>query len=129
MSLERIFKALINLGLSQTDARAYIHLATKGPDLAKNVAFVLSISNRQAYRSLKRLKTKGLTATSDGKPAEFSALPFEEVLDMLIETKEEQAKSIRESREGLISSWQTNEKEKARKEKRGGEKLEEEKSQ
>lgn len=98
----------MSLGLSQTDVRAYIHLATKGPDSAKHVAFVLSISNRQVYRNLERLKTKGVITTNDGKPAEFTALPFEEVLGMLIEIKEEQAKSIQESREELISSWQTN---------------------
>ena len=39
MSLERIFKALTNLGLSQTDARVYIHLATKGSAKAHKMIF------------------------------------------------------------------------------------------
>jgi hypothetical protein len=32
-------------------------------------------------------------------------LPFEEVIDLFIEVKKEQAKTMQESREELLSSW------------------------
>lgn len=112
MSWERIFKALVSLGLSEIDARVYIHLATKGPAFAKNIIEELTVRNRQVYRSLRHLQDKGTVKTNNEHPAKFSALPFEEVLDMLIELKEEQAKALQESREELVSSWQTKKKEK-----------------
>ena len=36
---------------------------------------------------------------------EFVALPFEDVLDLFIEVKKEQAKSLLEKREELLSNW------------------------
>jgi len=43
---------------------------------------------------------------------EFSAIPFEEVSDLLMEIEKEQAKSIKEIREELIRTWQANKKSK-----------------
>lgn len=105
MSLERIFEALVSLGLSETDARVYIHLATKGPALARNIALGLTVNSRQIYRSLKHLQDKGTIKSNNEHPAKFLALPFEEVLDILIELKEEQAQDIKKRRKELLSTW------------------------
>jgi sugar-specific transcriptional regulator TrmB len=105
LSLERVIKALIGLGLSQTDAEVYVHLATTGPATARNIIRNLAFNKRQVYRSLKRLQSKGITITSDEHPSEFSALPFEEVLDLLVEVKREQAKTLRESKRAVLSNW------------------------
>ena len=108
MSLERIFKALVSLGLSQTDARIYIYLATDSPVKARGIINKLAINKRQIYRSLKRLQNKKIIIANDEHPAEFSALPFEEVLDMLIEMKEKQAQTIKKRRKELLSSGLNN---------------------
>ena len=108
MSLERIFKALINLGLSETDAQVYIFLATKGPTKARNLIHNITVTKRQIYRSLKQLQNKGLINANDELPTKFSALPFEVVLDMLIKMKKEQAQDIKKRRKELLSSWKTN---------------------
>lgn len=110
MSLERIFKALVNLGLSETDAQVYIYLATKGPAKARNIIHNLPVTKRQIYRSLKRLQNRNIIIANTERPAEFSALPFEEVLDMLIEMKQEQAQAIKKRRKELLSSWRANNK-------------------
>ena len=47
---------------------------------------------------------------SNELPADFSALPFEEVLDMLIEFKQEQAKDVKKRRKEILSSWKANDK-------------------
>jgi sugar-specific transcriptional regulator TrmB len=109
LSLERIFKALVDLGLSETDAQVYVYLATKGPAKARNLIHNTSVTKRQIYRSLKKLQNRGvITSNDECPPAEFSALPFEEVLDMLIEMKQEQAQKIKKIRNELLSSWRTN---------------------
>jgi sugar-specific transcriptional regulator TrmB len=103
-------KTLVSLGLSQTDAQIYINLATEGPAKARNIINDLQINKRQIYRSLKCLRNKGIAIANDERPFEFSAVPFEEVLDLLMEVKKEQVKSLQESREELVSSWQSNKK-------------------
>ena len=57
MSLERIIKALIDLGLSQTDAELYIHLATVGPATARSIINNLTI-NKGRYTVIKKLSNK-----------------------------------------------------------------------
>ncbi len=110
MSLERIFNALVSLGLSQTDARVYIHLATKGPSQARRIINNLSVTKRQVYRSLNRLQNKSIIIANDKRPKEFSALPFETVLVMLIDLKHEQAQDIKKRRKELLSNWRANKK-------------------
>jgi len=107
MSLERIFKALIELGLSQTDARVYIHLATKGSKSAKQICDALNIKKQIIYPSLKNLRNNRIIAVSSKRPLTFSALPFEEVLDMLIKKKFEQSEEILEKKEQVVRSWKS----------------------
>jgi sugar-specific transcriptional regulator TrmB len=110
LSLERIIKSLESLGLSQSDAQVYIYLATTGPKKAKDMINALTINERQVYRSLKRLRNKGITTINDECPFEFTALPFDMVLDLLMEVKREAAKALQASKEELISDFRTQEK-------------------
>lgn len=105
MSLERIFKALVKLGLSETDARVYIHLATKEPNKAKNIATSLNINKQQIYHSLKRLQTKEIVKSNNEHPATFTALPFEKALDKLIDAKAEEEQNIEQNKEELLAAW------------------------
>jgi sugar-specific transcriptional regulator TrmB len=110
LSLERIIKSLESLGLSQSDAQLYIYLATTGPKKAKDMINALTINKRQVYRSLKHLKNKGITTINDKRPFEFTALPFDMVLDLLMEVKREATKALQASKEELISDLQIEEK-------------------
>ena len=110
MSLKRILKVLGNLGLSQTDAHVYIYLATNGPNKARTIVDYLKVNKGQVYKSLSRLQNKGVTIASNERPIEFSAVPFEDVLDMLMKIKKEQAKVLQAIKEELISDFQTEKK-------------------
>jgi sugar-specific transcriptional regulator TrmB len=110
LSLKRIIKVLASLGLSQTDAQVYIYLATNGPNKARAIVDYLKVNRGQVYKSLKRLQNKGTILYSDEHPIEFSALPFEHVLDMLMRIKKEQARILQESKEELISDFRTEKK-------------------
>lgn len=105
MSLERIFKALIKLGLTETDTRVYIFLATKKPNIARNIAEKLKISKHQIYLSLKRLQAKEIVNSTNEQPATFSALPFEKALNKLIDAKTEEAQNIEQNKEELLAAW------------------------
>jgi sugar-specific transcriptional regulator TrmB len=110
LSLKRIIKVLGNLGLSQTDAQVYIYLATNGANKARTIVDYLNVNRGQVYKSLKRLQKKRVTIASDEHPIEFSAVPFEDVLDMLMKIKKEQAKVLQAIKEELILDFQTEKK-------------------
>jgi len=104
LSLERIIKALVDLGLSRSDAEVYVYLANKGPQKVVDLARALNITKQKMYTSLKNLQTKGLVSKDR---TIFSALPFEEALDLLIKMEKEQAQAMHESKEELLASWET----------------------
>ena len=104
MSLERVINALIDLGLSRVDAEVYVYLAKKGPNKVAALARAMNINKQKIYTSLKTLQTKGLV-TKDRTT--FSALPFEEALDLLIRMEKEQAEAMHESKEKLLATWKT----------------------
>ena len=102
MSLERVIKALVSLGLSRLDAEVYVYLAKKGPQEVMDLAKALNYVNKKINASLTNLRTKGLVS-KDGTI--FSALPFEEALELLIRMEKEQAQELHESKEELLASW------------------------
>lgn len=104
MSLERVIKALIGLGLSRVDAGVYIYLAKKGSNKVAALARAMNINKQKIYTSLKTLQTKGLVSKDR---TIFSALPFEEALELLIKMEKEQTEAIHESKEQLLAIWKT----------------------
>jgi sugar-specific transcriptional regulator TrmB len=102
MSLERIIKALINLGLSRSEADVYVFIAKKGSQKVIDLTRNLNYSKHKISTTLKTLTTKELVS-KDGTM--FFALPFEEALELLINQEKEQAKSIEESKKQLLVSW------------------------
>jgi sugar-specific transcriptional regulator TrmB len=107
LSLERVLKTLEAFGLSHTDSEIYLYLAKKGPKKGREVANALQISKQKLYPSLKKLKNKGIINASFDRPALFSVLAFEEVLELLITIRVDQAKAIRETKKELIEGWRS----------------------
>ena len=104
MSLERIFKTLVSLGLSEPDARVYIFLALKGPKETNSIVNNLKINKQQIIQSLRNLQNKDIIVVDIEKHNTFSALPFEEALKLLIKTEKEQTKI---KKENLLLNWKT----------------------
>jgi sugar-specific transcriptional regulator TrmB len=105
LSKERIIKVLEGLGMSSRDILVYVFLANSGPHTKKEIVEDLKIQERKIYHSLKSLQDIEIVKTTDEYPEQYSAMTFEEVIDLFIEVKKEQTKTLQESREGLLSSW------------------------
>ena len=105
MSLERLIKALIGLGLTRIDAEVYVILAKKGPQTKVDLARALDYITHKISTSLTTLITKGLVTKNDEM---FSALPFEEALELLIELEKKQAQTLHENKDELLASWNKN---------------------
>jgi hypothetical protein len=65
----------------------------------------LNLPENKVDRSLKEFQDISIVKASVEYPLEFVAMPFEEVIDLFIEVKREQAKTMKENREELLSSW------------------------
>ncbi|HLN44398.1 MAG TPA: helix-turn-helix domain-containing protein [Candidatus Sulfotelmatobacter sp.] len=111
MSLERVMRILEEFGLSEQDAEIYVYLAKKGPKQKGDLSLALKLTNRELELSLKNLQSKGIVAIILDQFALFSALAFEKVLDMAIKVNIERASAVKETKEELLSDWQSNIKE------------------
>jgi sugar-specific transcriptional regulator TrmB len=105
LSKEQLLKAITGLGLSQVDAEVYIFLAKMGPQKGRNIAEALKLYKQQLYRSLRNLRGKGFASATCERPAQFSVVSFERVIDMFIKVKTEEAEALQETREELLSAW------------------------
>ena len=99
LSLDRVLDALVGLGLTLTEAQAYVFLAKKGPHKGKELADALRLTRQQLYPCLKNLQGKGLVNCTTKRHVVFSAVPLEKVLDMLAKARMEEAELLRQNRE------------------------------
>ena len=105
MSLERVLKTLQSFGFAKRDAEVYVYLAKKGPQKPLEIASALKIRRHHLLRILKNLQAKGIVTVIHEQSTYFSAIAFEKTLDLLIKTNIEQAKSIKETKQELLSNW------------------------
>jgi sugar-specific transcriptional regulator TrmB len=107
LNRELMLITLVKLGFTETDAQVYAFLLTEGPQKARDIVAALKLHRHQLYCSLKNLQNKGIVNASLDYPVRFSAVFFEKVLDLLIETKMEQQQALQESKESLLSTWRS----------------------
>ena len=105
MSKKRIIRTLTGLGLEKNDVQTFLFLAIKGPHRLKKIAVALNQSIDSTIISLNELQNLGIVRSSINDPEKYTAVPFGEVIDLFIELKREQAKTMQESRQELLSSW------------------------
>lgn len=106
MNHQRVLDSLVSLGLSQTDAKVYIHLATRGPQEAENIANALNLQKQQLCRALENLKNKGIVTLPHEYSTLFFALPFNKALELLVETHLKEVEDIELNKDGILCIWQ-----------------------
>ncbi len=106
MSLDQILKALMDLGLSNTDAEVFIFLATKAPQKASDIAEALRMNNKRLYPSLKNLQNRGIVNCTGDYPKLFSTVPIEEAMSSFINANLKEAQKMEENKQTILSYWQ-----------------------
>ncbi len=102
-----MLKTLVGLGLKDVEAEVYVFLAINGPREAKSIGTALKLSKQKLYRCLKNLQDKSIVTSSTNRPACFSAVIIESVLDLFLKEKIEQQKTLYEIEEELLVSWKS----------------------
>ncbi len=83
------------------------YLAQNDPQKARDIAEALETYNRQLYRTLRNLQRKGIVSASQDRPALFSAVSFDKVLDQFIEANREEAQRIEQNKEQILLMWRS----------------------
>lgn len=91
MSLEKIIKSLVEMGFKRVQAEVYVYLAKKGPKTIEDLTQVHIFSEKEIRTSLNFLQRKGLMTQNQ---MVYSALPFEEALNLLIQKQKEDQESF-----------------------------------
>jgi len=107
LSQEKALKTLESLGFTHLDARVYVFLAKKGPQKAGDIARCLKIPKQTVYFIINNLQRDGIVTSTVERPARFSVVPFERVLDLFVNVKMEEAKQIQRNKEEILSDWQS----------------------
>ena len=107
-----MLKTLINLGFRQRDAEVYVFLALNGTHKASDLAKANGVCKQEVYRALKKLQNQEIVSGTQEVPAQFSALPFDKLLDLLKKANLKEAKRIEQNKDSLLALWDSTVKEK-----------------
>jgi len=106
VSKELVIQLLENFGFSRLDAEVYIYLAKTGPHKDRDLIEGLRLAKQQLFPVLNSLQKKGVVTSSSEHPKLFSAIAFEDLLDLYVKMNIEQAKIIKETKKELLINWQ-----------------------
>ena len=101
--MESVLRFFGDIGFSDQESKVYLFLLNTDGKKAREISQVLKIERVQLYRMLNNLQKRGLIECSFGHPAIYSAVPFEEVLNLMIASKKEEAKNLEGRKDELIS--------------------------
>jgi sugar-specific transcriptional regulator TrmB len=106
LSLKKLLETLAGFGFKQPDAKIYIFLAKNGPHTARDLEAALKMPKWQIYKSLRNLREKGTTTSILHRPALFSALSFEKVIDLAAKAKIEEAQRDQARTDQAMLYWE-----------------------
>lgn len=97
-SSEAITQELVNelarLELSLNESKIVVRLVSRGPAIASDISRDLSMPRTETYHYISSLLSKGVVLSTFSKPRKYYSLPFDEVVDHLVQTKYNTLRSI-----------------------------------
>jgi len=106
LSEESKRKVLKTFGLTEKETDVYVFLAKHGVLKGGEISKQTKTQKALIYRILKSLQAKGLVESTLEFPARFTAVPFENVIDLNIKLKQEEAAQIAAQKRELLNYWQ-----------------------
>ena len=107
MSLKELLCEFSEFGLKRADAKVYIFLAKKGPHKCKDMCNIMKIAKQQLYLSLRNLQKMKIVDADSKRPAVFTALPMEKVVDLFADSKIKDAESTKQNKQEILRVWQS----------------------
>jgi sugar-specific transcriptional regulator TrmB len=86
---------LLDLGLTLKQARVYMALVESGSSRISAISKISKVARPDVYGALSKLQQLGLVEKIIETPLEYRAIPMNEALSLLLETKTEQYEKVR----------------------------------
>jgi sugar-specific transcriptional regulator TrmB len=91
---------LQKLDLTLNEARILLFLMTHGNSTASDVSRHTGIQRTETYNYISTLLSKGVVFSTFDRPQKYYALPIQEVIDCLVQTKQNALQQITEKKKG-----------------------------
>lgn len=85
--MEDTVKTLVELGLTELEARIIVVLQKRNGSTVKDVSVPLNIHRQQIYPALTELQKAGLVTEQLGRPSKFKTLPIEQIFAIMLGRK------------------------------------------
>ena len=90
------------LGLEQMEAHVYLNLLRIGPISASALAKEIDVERTKTYRTIEKLLNQNIVSTTFSKPKLCVATKPEEVLKMILQTKEDELELLKQSKDDVV---------------------------
>lgn len=87
---------LKKLDLSSNEAKILLYLMSNGSSTASDIARYTKIQRTDTYHYISTLLSKGIIFSTFSKPQKYYSLPYEEVIDYLVQAKTSALKEVAE---------------------------------
>lgn len=101
LKVDDVVARLQQSGLGEKEARAFAHLTHLGASKVTDLAKAAGLKRAETYQILERLQGRGLVEGTLTRPRQFSAVPAERALAILVEERAAGLKAVETMREDL----------------------------
>jgi sugar-specific transcriptional regulator TrmB len=105
MSEKSARKFLQDYGLTGTEIEVYLFLGKHGVSKGTEIARQIKKDKGQVYNILRNLQTKNLVESTLETPVRFTPVPFENVVELALKIKRDEATSIESIKHELSTFW------------------------
>ena len=105
-NFEQIRDALVLFGLTPNQSKVFFYLGKIGAKTASEISKAVEVPRSETYHLLTALQNKGIVEASFQHPIQFTALPINKAVDVLINTETERLNKLRKSGPELEEMWE-----------------------
>ncbi len=102
-----MLQTLISSGFTQREAEMYVLIGLNKPQNATSIRNTLKLSKRSVYRILKKFRNMGIAKATGNRPVYYTVVPFNDLLDLLINANIKQADTLQARKSEILSLWHT----------------------
>ncbi|PIY88386.1 MAG: TrmB family transcriptional regulator [Nitrosopumilales archaeon CG_4_10_14_0_8_um_filter_34_8] len=105
LSIEKVQVELLQYGLTSNQSKVFIYLGKYGAKTAPEVCKALKLPRTETYHLLSALQNKGIVSATFQHPIQFTALPLNKAIWILVNSEKERIKSLEHMEKGLSELW------------------------
>ncbi len=105
LSVEKVQTELLQYGLTSNQSKVFIYLGKYGAKTAPDVCRALKLPRTETYHLLSALQNKGIVTATFQHPIQFTALPLDKAVWIMVNSEKERVKSLERMEKGLSELW------------------------